>query len=178
MRFFLTGKSWQVFIVLIMPIIIQAVFTPAFNAMQLFGLIWFAFMAIYLLWLYTIGIFANNNVPGDLRKHTYLYKSCLSLPLFYAVLLNIYFFPNLELGQGTTPPFWLIPLHLLSMLGIFYGLLFTAKSLVTLHRSENVGFFEYSGAFFLFWFFPIGIWFLQPRVNQLYKKNVTARDKP
>lgn len=154
-----------------MPIIIQAVFTSVFNSMQLFGYIWFAFMATFLAWLYAIGVFANNNVPEILRKNTYIYKIGLILPLLYAVLLNIYFFPDIGSGQGFKPPFWLIPLHLLSTLGIFYGLLFTAKSLVTLLRSEKVGFIEYSGAFFLFWFFPIGVWILQPKVNQLYNEN-------
>jgi len=39
--------------------------------------------------------------------------------------------------------------------------------LVTLERRQPVTFFDYSGPFFLFWFFPIGVWFIQPRVNKL-----------
>lgn len=170
MKFFLKGKSWQVFIFLISPIIIQAVFTSSYNSMHLFGYFWFAFMVFFIGWLYTIGIYANNNAPENLKINTNLYKVGFLTPLIYAILLNFYFFPTIELGQTPKPPFWLIPMHLLSMLGIFYGLLFTARRLVTVQRSEKVGFFEYSGAFFLFWFFPVGIWFIQPKVNKLYNE--------
>ena len=58
-------------------------------------------------------------------------------------------------------------MHLLAMAAIFYALGFTSKQLVKLEQRENVSFFNYSGPFFLFWFFPIGIWFIQPKVNKL-----------
>ena len=61
----------------------------------------------------------------------------------------------------------MVPMHLLAMLGIFYALVFTANRLTTLERKQQVSFFDYSGPFFLLWFFPIGIWFIQPRVNKL-----------
>ncbi|MDH5473986.1 MAG: hypothetical protein OEY61_14160 [Gammaproteobacteria bacterium] len=170
MKFFLTGKSWQIFLVLISPMLLLPVILVNLQSMQWFGYLWLMTMVLFIGWLYSIGSFANNNAPDNLRKNPRLYKVGFLIPLIYGVLLNIYFFPELELGKNTKPPFWLIPLHLLSMLGIFYGLLFTAKRLVTLQRSEKIGFFEYSGAFFLFWFFPIGIWFLQPKVNQLYNE--------
>jgi hypothetical protein len=30
---------------------------------------------------------------------------------------------------------------------------------------------DYIGEFFLFWFFPIGIWFIQPRINNIVSKD-------
>jgi hypothetical protein len=31
-----------------------------------------------------------------------------------------------------------------------------------------VSFYDFSGPFFLLWFFPIGIWIIQPRINRLF----------
>ena len=36
-------------------------------------------------------------------------------------------------------------------------------------------FYDYAGAFFLLWFFPLGIWILQPRVNALAAMPPTQR---
>jgi hypothetical protein len=85
-------------------------------------------------------------------------------------------FPSLELvpdEQTEVQPFptWIFPLHLTSMVGMFYGLWFTAKQFTTYQHGRDVSFLEYSGPFFLFWFSPIGVWFLQPKVNQLPDRN-------
>jgi hypothetical protein len=50
---------------------------------------------------------------------------------------------------------------------MFYALWFTAKQFMSLQRQEALTFIDYSGPFFLLWFFPIGIWFIQPKVNSI-----------
>src|SRR5258706_1398032 len=70
--------------------------------------------------------------------------------------------------QRRNPPAWIIPLHLLAMFCMFYNLYFVAKNLRLAEIQKPLGFYEYSGQFFLLWFFPFGIWIIQPRINQLY----------
>jgi len=36
---------------------------------------------------------------------------------------------------------------------------------------KAAGFYEYSGPFFLIWFFPIGLWIIQPRINRLAERS-------
>lgn len=50
----------------------------------------------------------------------------------------------------------------------FYGLWFTAKQFATLRHQRFLGSADYVGAFFLMWFFLIGVWFIQPEVNRLF----------
>jgi hypothetical protein len=54
------------------------------------------------------------------------------------------------------------------MFCIFYCFYFTAKVLKTVELQKPVTFNDYAGEFFLIWFFPIGIWFIQPRINRLF----------
>ncbi len=66
------------------------------------------------------------------------------------------------------------PVALSSRVLHVYDLYFVSKSLALAETSRPVSFYDYAGPFFLIWFFPIGIWFTQPRVNRLYaerKKN-------
>ena len=64
----------------------------------------------------------------------------------------------------------IIPLHFFSMFCILYCFYFTAKTIKTAELERKVGFGDFVGEFLLLWFYPIGIWFLQPRVNKLIEK--------
>jgi len=134
-------------------------------------------MALWMLvligWLYSVGSTSNKKLPEQLRKNTLIYKSGYLVTLFYFTLIIIVGFPPVEAtgnGQVITPPSWFIPLHLASMFGMFYGLWFTAKQFMTLKKGHKIKFPDYRGAFFLFWFAPIGVWYLQPKINELFNE--------
>jgi hypothetical protein len=61
----------------------------------------------------------------------------------------------------------IIILHLLSMVCIFLGLRFAAKTMKSVEIGRLARFSDYAGEFFLIWFSPIGVWFLQPRLNKI-----------
>jgi len=44
---------------------------------------------------------------------------------------------------------------------------FSAKTIKLAELQRSVTFSDFAGEFFLIWFFPIGIWFVQPKVNLL-----------
>jgi hypothetical protein len=69
---------------------------------------------------------------------------------------------------------FLLPFHLFAMYCILYPLYFISKNLVMAELGKPVTFSGYATAFFLIWFFPIGIWFIQPRINSLYKKSLIS----
>ena len=62
------------------------------------------------------------------------------------------------------------------ILGGFIGLYwfvfllkFIARSIVTLEQRKPVGFDQYAGYFFGLFFFPIGIWWVNPKIRALLK---------
>jgi hypothetical protein len=57
---------------------------------------------------------------------------------------------------------------------MFYNLYFVAKTLVLAETGKSASFYNYAGPFFLIWFFPIGVWFVQPRINRLYSEKRIA----
>jgi hypothetical protein len=54
------------------------------------------------------------------------------------------------------------------MFCLFYSVRFVSKSLTLAETCKPASFYEYAGPFFLIWFYPIGVWLVQPRVNRLY----------
>ena len=123
------------------------------------------YMAVYSAWLLSIANSANQKLEVPLKKSPKWMVIGLAYAAIYLIAALVVLPGFLDESQGL--PGFIVPFHLLAMVGIFYALLFAAKSLVTLERNQAPTFFDYSGPFFLLWFFPIGVWFVQPRVNKL-----------
>jgi hypothetical protein len=100
---------------------------------------------------------------------------CFRISLVYPVVyVPIFFF--LVIPDAGVPIWVILPLHLACMVCIFYLLYFVSKNLLLVETGKQVSFYEYAGPFFLLWFFPIGVWIVQPKVNRLYaeKSSVEA----
>jgi len=100
----------------------------------------------------------------------------ISLFLLVAYILFICVFMIATIDQTITdevsPPIGnimpIIPVHLFSVFCIFYCLYFTAKALKAVELQRPVTFGHFADEFFLLWCYPIGIWFIQPRINKLF----------
>ena len=51
-------------------------------------------------------------------------------------------------------------------------LYFCSKTIKTVELQKEVFFGEFIGDFFGLWFYPIGIWFIQPKINKLAKDKI------
>jgi hypothetical protein len=122
------------------------------------------FMALFLAWLWTLGQFLWSLAPLTLRPSLLRFRFSLLYPSAY---IPLFFFLVMTSDPSEVPIAIIFPLHLLAMYCMFYNLYFVAKTLKLAEVKKEVSFYDYSGAFFLLWFFPVGIWILQPRVNEL-----------
>ena len=64
---------------------------------------------------------------------------------------------------------------LYSVFAYFYLMAFPAKVLISIEKQRTASLGEYIGDFFLFLFLPVGIWFLQPRLNNVLAKYTMDR---
>jgi hypothetical protein len=123
----------------------------------------------YLLWLWSMGSFLNSLLSPALRLKIGVFS-------FTLIFTSIYVFGFMVLFQSVSPIGFavIIPLLLLAAFCMFYNFYFVSKSLVIAETGKSATFSEYAGEFFLLWFYPIGIWFIQPRINRLYAKTPSA----
>ena len=108
------------------------------------------------------------------------WKILFFIPLVYIVLMMVFmsrFSPEILPGGFSISGYIfaiILPLHLLSMFCIFYSMYFAAKTFKTAELQRKVEFGDFAGEFFLLWFYFIGIWIIQPKVNKLYEKEKTT----
>lgn len=180
MDFFLRAKHWQIFsLLIIIPLCLQLflfvnndfdfmlVIAPALGI--LYGIIFFG-------WLWVIGTRLQSRLPMARRSNLIFFKVVLLIPIIYLLGISIYS-ALLAMGliqSGSQSLFIMndiirevFPLHILSMLCLFYVLWFNAKTIKSIELKRAVSFSDYSEEFFLLWFFPIGIWIIQPRINRM-----------
>lgn len=174
---FVRAKHWQIFLLFVaifaigeLPMLGYATsaarspegFAEAFVVLEIVT----AVSALcYLLWLWSMGSFLNSLAQPVLR----LRISVFSLTVIFT---SIYVFGFVALFESVTPIAFgvIVPLLLLAAFCMFYNFYFVSKSLAIAETGKSATFNEYAGTFFLLWFYPIGIWFIQPRINRLYAK--------
>ena len=113
-------------------------------------------------WFWAMGSFLNAMVRPSLRPGVGFFRFALIYPILYIPVFIISF------PQQPAMFALIFPLHLLAMFCMFYLLNFTSKNLALVETDRAVKFYDYAGSFFLLWFFPIGVWAVQPRINRLY----------
>lgn len=185
MNVFLKIKHWQLFILMfIIPFGLQflAMCSLIFGRGPylfplIFPLVILLYAGVFFGWLYSTGTNLHKKLPETVSMKLGKFKLFLCIPTIYITLIMVTIsivFRVPEIGHispSVIPLFILIilPLHLFSIFCIFYCLYFVAKSLKAVEVQQPVTFNDYSGEFFLTWFFFIGVWFIQPRINKLFE---------
>lgn len=122
----------------------------------------------FYIWIWLIGTKLPRQPETDNKLKLYLFQVSILFPLVYGIY-GIY--RMISIGDV------IMPMHFAAMLSTLYAMIFAAKTLKTAELNENATVSEYLEDFFLIWFFPIGIWILQPRIHRIIEKqnkNTTA----
>lgn len=178
-------QHWQLFLFLVgTPLILQIVFTGALMTSQnpallvfLFPIIMLIFTAALFGWFYALGTNLHKKLPEAVKMNLTRFKVFLFVPAAYIVLLClfIYSISNTAVTDGTLSDpgvvGFIVPVHLFSIFCIFYCLHFNAKALKSVELQKPVTFSDFSGDFFLLWFYPVGVWILQPRINNIFDES-------
>lgn len=193
MQLILRAKHWQIFLfTFVIPILYQIGSTIALVTtitahttpdpdMVFSQLKYFPIMMLFLVgglfgWLWAVGVGLQKYIPDELQLPVNRFKLILLIPSCYIVFFLGFLIWVMSPNEPNPMIFAVIvPLHLLSMVCIFYSLYFVSRSYKTaiLQKKLEVG--DYIGEFFMIWFFFIGVWILQPKINKMIEEN-SARE--
>jgi hypothetical protein len=183
-RLYLRARHWQIFLLLVGGMILgqmavlNSLSMPARSPQDLdkaigrLALLTVPFMLFFLSWFWAIGSFANSLAAHSDRPNIRMFRFALIYPAVYIVAFFVI------LSRRPDMPAVIVPFHLFAMFCMFYNLYFVAKSLALAETRRTVSFYDFSGPFFLLWFFPIGVWIIQPRINRLFRECGYTRPDP
>lgn len=151
---------------------------------------WFpVIMIIYMFglfgWIWSVGVGLQKYLPEGVTMKTGRLKIFLGIAITYFILFSFWIayafnyvaddVVQYQEGGRQAPPDlsflkWIaviIPMHFFSMFAIFYSFYFNAKTLRSIELGRKAKTDDYLGQFFLFWFWFVGIWIMQPTINKI-----------
>ena len=181
MKNILKVKHWQIFMITFgLPIILEIILIPFLiignNPMvilKIMPVMMIFFLGGLFVWFWAIAIDLQEKLPDDLKLKVNWFKTFLLIPIIYFVIFFIIIGTimsgAIQNGTGPNPAIFamIVPFHLFAMFCIFYCLYFVSKIFKTVELQRKVTFSDFSGEFFLIWFFPVGIWIIQPKINKM-----------
>jgi len=195
---FLQAKHWQLFLLTIgIPMILQLVLigratNSALNGTGPSATTTTAFFIVFPLlmilltgtlggWFWSIAVGLDEVIPEHLRLKLSRFKLLLLFPAAYLLLtmamvssrafIKISLFEELPKPLLTSVVILWMLLHLFTMFCVAHSMYFVAKTIKIAETQRVASFGDFMGEFFLIWFYPVGIWFLQPRINKLAGNN-------
>ena len=176
MTFFLKLRHWELFLMLMLPTAMCFLFGVPFKPLVVASIGLFLFIVLFG-WMFSVAVWCNFRLPEKQQSNILGFGVALVIPLVYLLMYIFMYVPLLQAGgPPARPPLWLLPMHMLSMACTFYGFWYTAHKFNSLLENEDAGFLIFSNTFFLLFIFPLGVWIIQPSVNQLYHR-LTLNEK-
>jgi hypothetical protein len=194
---FLKAKHWQLFVLTFgLPFLLQVVMmafmvismavranpdpTQFIPFMIFFPAMTILFTAVIFGWKWSVVIGLQKKLPEGVSMNLKLFKVVFFLPLVYLFMFSMFIILAMRwmmmggwAGAEPNPSVIvaivtvIMPLHLFSIFCLFYILYFVAKTIKAVELQREVTFSDFAGEFFLIWFYPIGIWFVQPKINKM-----------
>ena len=187
MEIFLKAKHWQIFLLIVgIPILIEIldsfiVLSGAGEAFTFRAILRFLLIIPFLtfyFWIFSVGTLLNKRIRDHLETKTGYFALSVWTSAFSLFFLSIFVFfiwddwEQLMIETNFTYVVFGIVVFL-AIATLLLALSFVAKTLVRAERNAHVRSSDFYGEFVMLLFFPIGIWLLQPRINEIHTKDPT-----
>lgn len=146
--------------------------------------IWISvWVIIFTWWTLALGQALQRRMADPRMLNEQLFKYFVGFAALYTVIIFWTTDGGYHINSNNADEYgwklWIIlPLHLFVMFCMFYGIYFLSKAIKTIrqsrgHRDESTFLYMLG-----FWFFPIGIWIIQPRIIEILNSVPTTSSDP
>ncbi len=157
---FLKIKAWQFFLLLFIPYILTIVAdNVGVGVIVSCGLV-----TVFYAWLWALGSKLYNLASKEKIVRFNIFRFCIFFSSAF-VFCSIF----VEAGFGLIIPDFIEIFFLICMIYVSY---FVAKNLTMGERYNIADPLEVYTLTLLVFCFPIGVWFIQPKVNKLFRENI------
>jgi hypothetical protein len=132
---------------------------------------------IFYSWILAVGVVCNQSVDVTVRKPERLFRFSVPFAML-SVSIATWAFPEAVLSEDRALLRMIVfPVHFAATILLFYSVFFSARSLAMLDRPHSPGFWRSFRYFLGLLYYPIGLWFIQRRVNALAASSSDRRNE-
>ena len=169
MQKILTIKPWIVFIVIIVSSLLSNT--------KIGGIFSFILMSLFTYWTLEVGKNLHKRLIDNKKLSLKRFQYQIGYVVIYLVLTFYLFDGGYEINNENINEYgwtaWvIIPLHILLMYCMIHTIYFLSKCINQIrNKKEGYGWYMLG-----FWFFPIGIWIIQPRIIKILNEKPTRNN--
>ena len=177
MKIFLKLKHWQMFCLFFVIPVLFFQFAGTLNhmdednTMNIIRYIFYVILifAFFIGWLYNMGTTLYKKIPSSYIIRLYKLKIAIIFPVCYMIFWFFVSTFNQSFTSRYTGDYKELALTLIFLTYAFIVIVvYQAARILTSAENKRIAkFTESLENFFLICLFPIGIWFIQPKVNKL-----------
>lgn len=179
----LLAEPWQIFLAIVgtMFVGIFLLSLVELEDLNLFISVFGNYLPEILLasWFYIVGSNLHRMRPPEARLSMRRFVFNLAYFLLYSLILLYTAAHLLTTGNLTslgTELLILLPFHAYAVVAAISIVAFVAKALVCVTDRQDVRFHAYAGTFLALFFFPFGIWYIQPRIQAIVRDRIHHED--
>jgi len=165
----------------------EQIYAMMLNYSKVSSVVMSVIIIVLFTWYWAVCVGLQEKVPEhakmNVRKFKIFYFIGLAYSLFFVGLIAflIYNLPNIITGVVSVSSLGTIltvltSLHFFAIFCLLYCLYFAAKTIKTVELQRQTTLSDFIGEFLLIWFFPIGVWIIQPKVNELATTDYSSDD--
>ncbi len=172
MRYLLRLTHWQLFLATTGSLTLAETLGDADSRLGKTIEITAGLMAVGILfgWIWAITNCLHSKLPNPKEMKLWIFRPLFFMALTILVLMLWLFKFNQSTTQNELPVALLLLAAVTYLALMAFTVLFAAKTLKSVEMSRSTTIDEYGDYAFLIWMIPIGVWFLQPRLNKLTDK--------
>lgn len=184
MNWFLRARHWQIFLLIfLIPVVIVSAGLIMVNQQLPTGIIFYAMPVGIALsqvsfygWMWAVG---SKLMPAN-GARVRLFRLFVFIPIVLIGLILVFWLSGatmFSLGSYSVVSVLygslliILPLQMATVFTILYCFMFVARVIKEAESGRGAAFEDYFREFVLVALLPLGIWFLQPRINRLYQAN-------
>lgn len=172
MKILLKQKHWILFLILSSFMLASMIIPETkvvianFDSFETSLILRIIAIGIFFTWLLVLGINLNNKVENPYRFNNILLILAILFSASNYVIMNLQMLLNSSSLIPEFLDFALLPFAFWGIVYIFYKI---PKSLKSIELGRTAKYSECIIDALLIFFFPIGIWFIQPKINRIFK---------
>ena len=166
MKLILRLKSWQLFLILLFIPVILSFFHLEYFSDILTIILTILIGSAYFFWLLAIGLMLPKKLDKSITIPSKSFKFHF-IGIILVIVLLLFFVSNNILPKDYAGIIIIPSLYYFYAIFIIFRYVSKVIASVELKRLAKAP--DYMGYFMLIWFFPIGVWFIQPKLNKYFE---------
>jgi len=173
MNLLLRIKHWQLIVLLNIPLVIGfglkvvGVSFAEIESATIFRLFVTIAQVVFFYWIYTLGINLNRRKTNPYKFNELIFSLAVFICTIGYALLGL---KRVIPESKQLPLIFEMPLAFFTMFGLVFTFYNIGKSYKSMITQKKVTFSESLIDSILIFIYPIGIWSIQPRINEIFKE--------